>query len=159
MMKMDKTLTIKYREAVSIDELDAADRELMMKAVAATDSAYAPYSKFHVGAALLLKDGSTVCGSNQENAAYPSGLCAERTAIFAASAQRPEMRDYEALAIAGRDTDGRLCEASPCGACRQVLLEYERLQRHPLRVLCLLEGGGVRIFESVADLLPFSFEL
>ena len=156
---MDKTLTIKYREVGSVDELGAADRELMMKAVAATDSAYAPYSKFHVGAALRLKDGTMVTGSNQENAAYPSGLCAERTAIFAASARRPDMRDYEALAIAGRDADGRLCEASPCGACRQVLLEYERLQGHPMRVLCLMNGGGVRVVESVADLLPFSFDL
>ena len=69
------------------------------------------------------------------------------------------MRDYEALAIAGRDADGRLCEASPCGACRQVLLEYERLQGHPMRVLCLMNGGGVRVVESVADLLPFSFDL
>lgn len=154
---MDKTLTIKYKEYDSAEQLSADDRQLMQQAIDATDGAYAPYSHFHVGAALRLADGTVVLGNNQENAAYPSGLCAERTAIFAASAQRPEMRDYEALAIAGRDTEGRLCEASPCGACRQVLLEYEQLQKHPLRVLCLLGDGRIREFPSVANLLPFSF--
>lgn len=154
---MDKTLTIKYKEYDSAEQLCADDRQLMQQAIDATDGAYAPYSHFHVGAALRLADGTMVQGNNQENAAYPSGLCAERTAIFAASAQRPEMRDYKALAIAGRDTEGRLCEASPCGACRQVLLEYEQLQKHPLRVLCLLGDGRIREFPSVANLLPFSF--
>ena len=120
--------------------------------------AYAPYSKFHVGAAVLLADGTMVQGSNQENIAYPSGLCAERTAIFAASAQRPDVRDYQALAIVGRNASGEYCEASPCGACRQVLMEYEKNQGHPMRVLCYLEGGRVRVFEKVADLLPFSFD-
>ncbi len=154
---MDKTLTISYREYDRIDELAAGDRDLMERAIGATAAAYAPYSRFGVGAALRLKDGTVVCGSNQENAAYPSGLCAERTAIFAASAQRPEMRDYEALAIAGRDSGGTLCEASPCGACRQVLAEYEDLQGHPMRVICLLPGGRVRVFEGVKSLLPFAF--
>ena len=125
---MDKVFTFNYQEFVSFDGLVVADRELMESAIAATSSAYAPYSGFHVGAALRLADGTVVCGSNQENAAYPSGLCAERTAIFAASAQRPEMRCYGALAIVGRDSEGRLTEASPCGACRQVLLEYEQRQ-------------------------------
>jgi cytidine deaminase len=156
---MEKTLNIKYREYASVAELGAGDAELMRRAVAATEGAYAPYSGFRVGAAVRLADGSVVTGSNQENAAYPSGLCAERTAVFAASAQRPDMRDYEALAIAGRDGGGELCEASPCGACRQVLLEYEQHQGHPLRVLCLLEGGAVREVGSVADLVPFSFAL
>lgn len=150
-------LEIKYNEYASAAELSAADRELMQAAIAATADAYSPYSHFSVGAALRLADGSVVCGSNQENAAYPSGLCAERTALFAASAQRPELRDYTALAIAGRNADGELCEASPCGACRQVMTEYEQLQGHPLRVLCLLAGGRVREVAKVADLLPFTF--
>ncbi len=156
---MEKTLTIKYKEYPSVDALGAADGELMRRAVAATEGAYAPYSGFRVGAAVRLADGSVVTGSNQENAAYPSGLCAERTAIFAASAQRPDMRDYEAIAIVGRNAGGELCEASPCGACRQVLLEYEQRQGHPLRVLCLLEDGAVREVGSVADMMPFSFAL
>lgn len=155
---MDKELVIRYQEYESVSELDVVDRELMQRAVEAAEGAYAPYSGFHVGAALRLKDGTIVIGSNQENVAYPSGLCAERTAVFAASAQRPDYRDYEALAIVGRNAEGKLCEASPCGACRQVLSEYEHLQHHPLRVICYLEGGRVRVFPSVATLLPFSFE-
>ena len=156
---MDKTLIISYHEYDSADELDAVDRQLLQQAIEATGSAYSPYSHFSVGAAVRLRDGTVVCGSNQENAAYPSGLCAERTAIFSASAQRPDMREYDAIAIAGRDAAGVLCEASPCGACRQVLAEYEGRQGYPLRVVCLLGGGRVRVVESVADLLPFGFEL
>lgn len=154
---MDKTLTISYHEYDSVDELAVADRELLEQAIRATAAAYAPYSRFSVGAALRLSDGTLVCGSNQENAAYPSGLCAERTAIFAASVQRPDLRDYDALAVAGRDSEGVLCEASPCGACRQVLAEYEGLQGHPMRVICQLQGGRVRVFEGVNSLLPFAF--
>lgn len=156
---MDKELTIRYQEFDLLAELAAGDRELLQRAVEATEGSYAPYSGFHVGAALRLADGTVVVGSNQENMAYPSGLCAERTAVFAASAQRPDCRDYRALAIVGRDAGGRLCEASPCGACRQVLSEYEQRQGSPLRVLCYLDGGGVRVFPSVASLLPFSFVL
>lgn len=156
---MEKILTIKYKECADVDALCDADAELVRMAVAATDGAYAPYSGFRVGAAVRLADGSVVTGNNQENAAYPSGLCAERTAIFAASAQRSELRDYEAIAIAGRNASGELCEAAPCGACRQVLLEYEQRQGHPLRVLCLLKGGAVRVVASVADLMPFLFAM
>jgi len=156
---MYKSLIINYQELDSAEYLTAADRELLNRAAGATESAYAPYSRFRVGAALRLKDGTIVWGSNQENAAYPSGLCAERTAIFSASAQRPEMRDYDAIAIVGRNADGVLCEASPCGACRQVLLEYEQLQGHPIKVICYQPAGKVRVFSSVSDLLPMSFEL
>ena len=154
---MDKVHVINYQEFQSIAELEEKDRELLQRAVETAEGAYAPYSGFHVGAALRLKDGTVFVGSNQENMAYPSGLCAERTAVFAASAQRPDCRDYEALAIIGRDTEGRLCEASPCGACRQVLMEYEQRQGHPLRVICYLAGGRVRVLPEVACLLPFSF--
>ena len=155
---MDKELVIKYQEFDLAAMPDAGDRELVQMAVGAADGAYAPYSHFHVGAALRLADGTVVCGNNQENGAYPSGLCAERTAVFAASAQRRDVQSYEALAIVGKNQDGRLCEASPCGACRQVLMEYEQRQGHPMRVLCYLSGDRVRVFPSVASLLPFSFE-
>lgn len=155
---MDKTIVIDYQEYDSIDELSREDSALMQKAIRAIEGSYAPYSGFHVGAALRLKNGIVVEGSNQENVAYPSGLCAERTAIFSASAQYPQCRDYEALAIVGRNAEGVLCEASPCGACRQVLSEYEHVQGHPLRVICYLEGGRVRVFPSVVSLLPFSFD-
>lgn len=154
---MEKRLQIDYQEYDRISELSSDDRILMERAVEASHGAYAPYSRFSVGAALRLGDGSIVTGANQENAAYPSGLCAERTAIFAASAQRPDQRHYDALAIVGRQADGTLCEASPCGACRQALLEYEQAQGHPLRVLCRLAGGRVRVLPSVASLMPFAF--
>ena len=155
---MDKELVIKYQEFEMAMLPSDGDRELMRRAVEAADGAYAPYSHFHVGAALRLCDGTVVCGNNQENAAYRSGLCAERTAVFAASAQRPEVQVYEALAIVGRNEAGRLCEASPCGACRQVLMEYEQRQGRPMRVLCYLGEERVRVFPSVASLLPFSFD-
>ena len=155
---MKHQITIEYEEYSSVDELEAPMRELMQAAVDTTAGSYSPYSHFSVGAALRLGDGTIVCGSNQENIAYPSGLCAERTAIFAASAQRPDMRRYEAMAIVGRNADGVLCEASPCGACRQVLSEYEHRQGSPMKVLCYLGDGRVRVFGSVADLLPLAFE-
>lgn len=155
---MEKTLTIRYKEYSGPDMLPQADRELLATAVEAAAGAYAPYSHFHVGAALRLADGSIATGNNQENAAYPSGLCAERTTLFAASAQHPDGRDFEALAIVGVDANGRLCEASPCGACRQVMAEYEQRQGHPMRVVCYVDEEGVRVFDSVADLLPFGFQ-
>lgn len=156
---MDKELTIRYKEYASVDELTEADKALVQAAVRAADGAYAPYSGFRVGAAVRLEDGTVVCGSNQENVAYPSGLCAERTALFAASAQHPQSADFEALAIVGRNQRGDLCAASPCGACRQVMGEYEQRQGHPMRVLCLMDGGAVREVASAADLLPLAFTM
>lgn len=156
---MYKSLIINYQEFDSVEQLPEADQSLLHRAIWATATAYAPYSGFRVGAALRLKDGTIVWGSNQENAAYPSGQCAERTAIFAASAQRPEMRDYQALAIVGIDAEGQLREAAPCGACRQVLMEYEQLQSHPMRVITRLSDGRVRVVSSVKDLMPFAFGL
>lgn len=155
----DKTLTIKYHEYASTAELPEADRQLLQAAVEAADGAYAPYSSFHVGAAVRLDDGTIVRGSNQENIAYPSGLCAERTALFAAAAQHPQAAGFEAIAIAGRNREGRLCAASPCGACRQVMSEYEQRQGHSMRVLCLMDSGAVRVVGSAADLLPLAFEM
>ena len=156
---MDKELTIRYREYASVDELTEADRALVQAAIGAAEGAYAPYSGFRVGAAVRLADGTVVCGSNQENVAYPSGLCAERTALFAASAQHPQTAGFEALAIAGRNQKGELCAASPCGACRQVMGEYEQRQGHAMRVLCLTDGGAVREVASAADLLPLAFTM
>lgn len=156
---MDKQFVINYQEYTSLEEMPDTDRELLTMAIRAAEGAYAPYSHFHVGAALRLTNGSVVCGNNQENAAYPSGLCAERTALFSASAKQPKQRDYEALAIVGRTAEGKCCAASPCGACRQVMLEYEQLQNHPMRVICYVTDTCIRVFGSVTDLLPFSFEL
>ena len=139
-----------------MDELQTDDRELVEKAIAATNNSYAPYSKFYVGAALRLANGDVVMGANQENAAYPSGLCAERTAIFAAQANQPD-QPVATLAIAARNENGLLeVPVSPCGACRQVILEIEDRYKQPIRVL-LYGKKGVYSLRSAKDLLPFSF--
>lgn len=139
------------------EDLPLADREIVEKAKEATYRSYAPYSHFCVGAAIRLDNGETVVGSNQENAAYPSGLCAERTAAFYAHARHPQAK-FEAIAIAARDTDGQFCESpiSPCGACRQSLLEYETLAGHPVKVM-LVGREKVYVLESIKSLLPFAF--
>ena len=139
-----------------MEELPEADRRLMEAAMRAADTAYAPYSKFHVGAAVRLADGTLVCGSNQENVAYPSGLCAERTALFGASAQHPDQA-VEALAVVGH-FEGQYVEASPCGACRQVMSEYELRYGNEMLVFCYLGGGRIRRISGVKSLLPFGFE-
>lgn|SRR5574344_1996161 len=154
---MNKTLTINYQE-VSLEALTAADRQLVESAIAATHTAYSPYSHFSVGAALRLANGEVVMGSNQENAAYPSGLCAERTAMFSAAAQHPE-EAFDSLAIVGRNAEGVLTPASPCGSCRQVMAEYEHRGQRNLRVLVYFSKDKILIFEEVKSLLPFIFTL
>lgn len=144
-------------KACAFDELPQADRDLISAAREATLRAYAPYSHFSVGAAIALDNGRIVTGSNQENAASPSGTCAERTAAFWAHASFPDAR-FRTIAIAARGTDGEptLAPISPCGACRQVLIEYEKLAGEPVRVL--LDGAReVYILPSVAALLPLAF--
>lgn len=152
-----KEIKIAYQEFDSIDELEAKDRELAQAAVEATAQAYAPYSKFNVGAAVLFEDGVIVKGANQENAAYPSGLCAERTALFYASASRPD-KAMVAIAIAAGQ-NGQLCEmpATPCGACRQVMAQYQLKSGLPMRVL-LVGAHKIWSFEKVDDLLPLIFD-
>ncbi len=148
-------LNILIREFV-FEEMTDADRQLLEQAKQATDNAYAKYSNFYVGAAALLDDGSVVIGSNQENAVFPSGLCAERSAIFAAQSHYPT-KSVNTLAIAARNENGFLSNPiSPCGACRQVMLEIEERYKHPVRILLY---GTSRVFEisSVKDLLPLSF--
>ena len=138
------------------DELEPSLRELVEKAKAMTQNAYCPYSRFHVGAAALLADGQVVKGSNQENAAYPSGLCAERTTLFAANANHPNT-PVTALAIACY-THGHFTKdaASPCGACRQVMLETEHRYGLPMKVV-LYGEDMCYVFNSAADLLPLNF--
>lgn len=153
---MEKTLVIRYHEYPSVDALNQEEKELMLAAVNATRSAYAPYSHFHVGCALRLDDGTIVTGSNQENEAYPSGLCAERTALFSAGAHHPGKMICQ-LCIAAVDSDGHLAEASPCGACRQVLLECRKRQSQPIAVLVGRDDGSVRLFDDIDALIPFAF--
>ena len=151
-----KTLTIPYEEYASIEELGEADRTLLEAAVDAMKGSYAPYSHFNVGAAVRLADGTVVKGANQENAAYPSGLCAERTAMFAASANHPGV-PFESLAVVC-SRDGKLMPnpGSPCGACRQVMAQYERESKRPLRII-LGSGGPILAFTGVESLMPLIF--
>ena len=151
----EKTLNIQY-EVAQLSELSQQEQELVQQAKAATDNSYANYSHFHVGAACLLADGRIVIGANQENAAFPSGLCAERSAIFAAQSNYPE-QPITTLAIAARNEHGFLkSPISPCGACRQVILEIEDRYKQPVRIL-LYGENGTYCFDSIKDLLPFCF--
>lgn len=139
------------------EELSAEERHLVELAIEATSRAYAPYSHFHVGAALLLNNGTEVAGCNQENAAFPAGLCAERAAIFAAGAQWPDV-PVRMLAIAARTHDGELQDepVTPCGTCRQVLIETEKRFRQPVRIL-LYGRRRVYVVGSIKELMPLSF--
>ncbi len=150
------TITIPYTEAL-LNELDAAQRQLVELAIEATGRAYAPYSHFCVGAAIRLDNGEIVTGANQENVAFPSGTCAERSACYYAGATYPNAR-FEAIAVAARGTDGELTSVptAPCGACRQALLEYETLAGQDVQVL-LAGAESVYIVPSVKALLPFHF--
>ena len=152
-----KEIKIAYKEYESLAELEPKDRELAQAAIDATAQAYAPYSKFNVGEAVLFQDGEIIKGANQENAAYPSGLCAERTALFYASASRPE-KPMVAIAIAASQ-NGQLLETpvTPCGACRQVMAQYQLKSGLPMMVL-LIGAHSILKFEKVDDLLPFIFD-
>lgn len=149
-------ITIPVVEA-EFGELTPGQQNLVALARKATYRSYAPYSKFNVGAAISLSNGEIVTGSNQENAAYPSGLCAERTAAFYANATYPDAR-FTSIAIAARGTDGNELSdpISPCGACRQALLEYEKLAGAPVEVI-LAGKDRILIFPSVSSTLPYCF--
>ena len=153
----EKRLTIDYEEFSSVSEMDPKDQELARLAIEAQKGSYSPYSHFQVGAALLLDNGVIVKGANQENAAYPSGLCAERSAMFWAGANYPDI-PMDTLAIAGSD-HGVLCEspASPCGACRQVMAEYQKIHKRALKII-LVGSKRIRKFHCIDDLLPYIFD-
>lgn len=148
-------LEIEY-DLCSPDDLSEEERMLVRRACDATHNAYARYSHFCVGAAVLLNDGTVVIGANQENAAFPSGLCAERSAIFAAQSNYPD-QPIRMLAIAARDGGGlRSKPVSPCGSCRQVVIEMEDRYRQPIEIL-LYGTSGIYRMRSIQDLLPFCF--
>ena len=154
MKQLDIHTTIKI---YSPDELSAEEQQLVEAAKKATTRSFAPYSHFHVGAAALLANGEIISGTNQENAAYPSGICAERTTLFYANSQHPQQA-VKALAIAARTSEGHWTETpiSPCGACRQVMTETENRYEKPMKVL-LCSAQEVFVIESAKDLLPVSF--
>ncbi|HBH21601.1 MAG TPA: cytidine deaminase [Rikenellaceae bacterium] len=151
-----KRIDITYTEFHSVDEMIPEDRELVTEAIEAMSGAYAPYSHFHVGAAVRLSNGQIVRGANQENAAFPSGLCAERTAMFAASSRYPD-KDMLSIAIAG-GVLGKLgkAPATPCGACRQVMAQYQAKSGKPMSVI-MVADGLIWKFDRVDDILPLIF--
>lgn len=153
---IQKHIDITYSEFRSADEMIPEDRELVGAAIEAMSGAYAPYSHFHVGAAVRLSNGQIVKGSNQENAAFPSGLCAERTAMFAASSRYPD-KDMLSIAIAG-GVLGMLgtSPATPCGACRQVMAQYQTKSEKPMSVI-MVADGLIWKFDRVDDILPLIF--
>lgn len=152
-----KDLTIQaVIKVYQYNELSEEDRRLIDMAKEATKRSYAPYSKFSVGAAALLANGEIVTGTNQENAAYPSGLCAERTTLFYANSQYPDQA-VKTLAIAARTENDFLdSPIPPCGACRQVILETEKRYNQPIRIL-LYGKENIYLIEGIEDLLPLSF--
>ena len=153
----NKEIKIAYTEYASLDELSAHDRILAEAAIEAVSTSYAPYSNFNVGAAVRFKDGEIVKGSNQENAAYPSGMCAERTALFYASASRPGV-PMNALAIAAAQNGELIPEpVAPCGACRQVMIQYQLKSGNQMEVM-LIGANRIWKFASVDSLLPFIFD-
>lgn len=141
-----------------ISELSADDKMLMEKAIEAREKAYAPYSKFHVGAAILLANNKIVLGNNQENAAYPSGMCAERVAIWKAGSEYPNVKILKLAISASSSTKLVDKPVGPCGACRQSLSEYEIKQQQVFPILFMGEVGKIVKTESLGSLLPFSFD-
>ena len=153
----NQEIKIAYREYESLEQLEAEERKLADAAIDAMKNAYAPYSGFNVGAAVRLDTGEIVKGANQENAAYPSGLCAERTAMFYASATYPDSI-IESIAVTASQ-NGILCgnPASPCGACRQVMAQYQTKGGRPMTII-LVGGKKIWKFDKVDDLLPLIFD-
>lgn len=151
------SFSVEIEEFDSMDELSEKDRMLMATAVDSAGSAYAPYSNLYVGAAVLLENGEIVAGNNQENVAYPSGLCAERVALFTAGAHFPNI-PVKAIAITAQSDSFDISEPlAPCGACRQVMVEYEKKYNKKIRMILRGETGKIWTIKSINDILPFSF--
>jgi cytidine deaminase len=150
-------LEFKVRTYQSIEELPEISRELLLQAREASGRAYAPYSGYHVGASVLLENNEIITGNNQENAAYPSGLCAERTALFYASSRYPgvHVRSIAISTLSNGQEAGDF--AKPCGGCRQVIAEYEDLSGKPIKVI--LDGSSdIMVIDGIDALLPFRFK-
>ena len=139
-------------------ELPNDIQNLMEKAIKVRKHAYAPYSKFRVGAAVLLDNGEIIVGSNQENAAYPSGLCAERVAIFQAGSIYPKATVLKIAITAASDNNKTTSPVPPCGSCRQAIAEYETRQNTPIEIFFMGETGVIYKSASLKNLLPFMFE-
>ena len=151
-------ISSKFSAYNSIEELPNEIQNLFERATQTQKNAYAPYSKFRVGAAILLDNGEIVVGSNQENAAYPSGLCAERVAIFHAGAVYPEATILKIAITAASDNNSTAIPVPPCGACRQSIAEYEIRQNTPIKIYYMGETGEIHQSDSLKNLLPFMFD-
>lgn len=152
------SITTQFSVFDSVQKLPIDIQNLMEQAVAMRKKAYAPYSKFRVGAALLLDNGKIVLGSNQENAAYPSGLCAERVAVFQAGAIYPDAKIMIMAITAASDTNTTTAPIPPCGSCRQSIAEYEIKQESPIEIYFMGEVGSIYKSASLKNLLPFMFD-
>lgn len=142
-------------ETKNLQDLEPQDQKLVQEALRAKELAYAPYSNFKVGCALLLENGEIVTGNNQENAAYPSGLCAERVALF--KSQTEGHKDILAMVVVAENAAGQIAEACPCGACRQVMMENATLQQAPIKIFMQASETTFHELANVKSLLPFSF--
>ncbi|MEY4572929.1 MAG: hypothetical protein RLZ10_2190 [Bacteroidota bacterium] len=154
---MNKYFTIEYIEHDHWNCLNLQDQELVIKAFEASKMAYAPYSNFSVGASLRMEDQSIICGNNQENIAYPSGLCAERVALFHVGANFPSKKIEKICIVAKGDLIPKDSILSPCGGCRQVMAESEKRQNRSIEVILVSQNNKVLVFSSVADLIPLAF--
>jgi cytidine deaminase len=141
----------------TIEDLDNESKYLVHKAKEATAHSYAPYSKFYVGTALMLADGTIVTGANQENASYPLCMCAERVALYAAASQHPGKKITKMAVVAHKKNHKELTPAASCGACRQVMFEFEQRQHSPIEVIHLTKNDQWIKCPTAASLLPFSF--
>jgi cytidine deaminase len=141
-----------------IDDLPAKIQELVLSAKNIRKNAYSKYSNFSVGVSILLEDDTVVDGSNQENAAYPSGLCAERTAIFYANSNYPHLKIKCLVIVAGSNLKSNSTPIAPCGACRQVIAEYENKQNSEIELYFMGETGKIIHSKSIENLLPFKFD-
>lgn len=146
-----------FSKSEHLEDLDAESKYAVHKAKEALSHAYAPYSKFHVAAAVVLEDGSVVTGTNQENAAYPSGMCAERVALYAAISLHPTTTIKKIAVVARKKNSKELAPATCCGPCRQVMLEFESRQKKPIEVVMLTHEHQWIKTSSVQSLLPYGF--
>ncbi len=155
---MNKTKWVsEFIEFASLDELPEDDKKLVEQARKSVMSAYAPYSRFSVGAAVLLENGIVILGNNQENASYPIGMCAERVAVFAAAANYPGVK-IKAIAITALSKQFLIDKPiTPCGACRQAIAEYEHRYQNPIRLIMVGESGKVLVADSIKHFLPHQF--
>ena len=150
-------IKINFQEYASMEELDIADKELCQEAVKALKTSHSPYSKFRVGVAMKLQSGKIIHASNQENVAYPSGLCAERVALFYWGANHSD-DPIESIAVTAHTDEFQLSKpVTSCGACLQVLAEYEKKQGHAIKMLLYCQQGPVWIATGIESFLPFLF--